>query len=220
MTTTFGATSFDDAPGWRVHGESRGVPGFPAAPPTCVHGLLDVEQRAAVDGYRGTLDDLAASRAAEARCRRALDAAHADDAAAADAAYVERLGVAPVSCRGLREVELAAQRAYTAAIERAARRAFGSLLAALRDDQRRLIADAWTGLADDPKRTPENVRAAVERVEWALHVHESPAGRAKSAVLAAIDELPYRGWQQPLDVLLDELGEQVAASLAAFDEAA
>src|SRR5262245_46011319 len=137
-------------PGWQVLGHARGVPTFPAPPdPRTVGELLSDDQRQALDAYRDRLGELDGARHAADDTRAAVARAAADDAQAAAEAAAKHKGSAPTSVRPAREAEAAAAARYLMAVANLASADLDAVHDALVPDHRRILATAWSNLADD-----------------------------------------------------------------------
>jgi hypothetical protein len=207
-------------PGWNIVGLDRGAGLPPAPPPEAVtRGLLDRRQAEVLAGYVELCALLSASRDEWARLRAELDRASADDLAAAADAFAERAGTAPPSVAGARQAEADRQRRYSEAALAAAAEALGEVYAALAapEVQVRLLTKAWAELVEG-RRDPQSVRLGVERVCWVLDLQDRLAPTSPPAPVRAVEALPALAFAEGLDVVLDDLGAQVAARIAELTE--
>jgi hypothetical protein len=218
--TAFTDTRTRPGAGWLVTGADRGVGTPPSPPPHEVTvGLLDADQRGALDRYSTALDALAAAREAMAARRRQLDRAVEDDRDAADEALAAGADTAPPSVAGARGVELDRALRYAEAALRACVPALGEVWQVLGPPERRrvLLEKAWAALDGERKRDPASIRRRVASVTWALAVGDRlTPGRA--VALDALDAVPVSQWEQGLAEVLDALGAQVADAIAELTE--
>jgi hypothetical protein len=208
-------------PGWLVTGAERGM-GTPPAPPPAelTDGLLDSEQRRALDDYCEALDALVTARAAMAARRAELDRAVEDDRDAADEAFAAGAGTAPVSVVGVRQLELDRALRHSEAALRACLPALGEVWQQLvpAPHWRALLELAWQQLVDERKQTPDVMRRRVAAVCWALDLGDRLTPNGHASAVVALDAVPVSKWEAGLAEVLDGLGEQVAAVVEQLDE--